>query len=225
MQKGALKMANIDYTLLGNLIAEPYFKTFNSGNAVLRFRVATSDAKKEKNDNGNEVWRDYNQFYVDVECWGQLAVNAGASLRKGFPVIVIGKLVHEYWEGKDEKGEPALRSKTMLKARHVAFDLARYQVNSVRTSVSGNTLDGHEMPKAMDAKALNKKLNGEDAESDTADNAEPKSGWGSFSDTPEVEERRVSAEDGVTRSDADTDSSTNTDVAGEELAATGGAPF
>lgn len=216
MQKGALKMANIDYTLLGNLIAEPYFKTFNSGNAVLRFRVATSDVKKEKNDNGDNVWRDYNQFYVDVECWGQLAVNAGASLRKGFPVIVIGKLVHEYWEGKDEKGEPALRSKTMLKARHVAFDLARYQVNSVRTSVSGNTLDGHEMPKAMDAKALNKKLNGEDAES-----TEPKNAWGSFSDTPEVEERRVSAEDGVTRTDTDTD----TDTAGEELAATGGAPF
>ena len=74
-------MANIDYTLLGNLIAEPHFKTFDSGNAVLRFRVATSDAKKEKNDNGDDVWRDYNQFYVDVECWGQLAVNAGASLR------------------------------------------------------------------------------------------------------------------------------------------------
>ena len=218
MQKGALKMANIDYTLLGNLIAEPYFKPFNSGNAVLRFRVATSDVKKEKNDNGDDVWRDYNQFYVDVECWGQLAVNAGASLRKGFPVIVIGKLVHEYWEGKDDKGEPALRSKTTLKARHVAFDLARYQVNSVRTSTSGNAIDGHEMPKAMDAKALNKKLNGEDAE-----NTEPKSGWGSFSDTPEVEERRVSAEDGVTRTDADTDS--DTDTAGEELAATGGAPF
>ena len=218
MQKGALKMANIDYTLLGNLIAEPYFKPFNSGNAVLRFRVATSDVKKEKNDNGDDVWRDYNQFYVDVECWGQLAVNAGASLRKGFPVIVIGKLVHEYWEGKDDKGEPALRSKTTLKARHVAFDLARYQVNSVRTSVSGNTLDGHEMPKAMDAKALNKKLNGEDAE-----NTELKGGWGSFSDTPEVEERRVSAEDGVTRTDADAD--TDTDTAGEELAATGGAPF
>lgn len=218
MQKGALKMANIDYTLLGNLIAEPYFKPFNSGNAVLRFRVATSDVKKEKNDNGDGVWRDYNQFYVDVECWGQLAVNAGASLRKGFPVIVIGKLVHEYWEGKDDKGEPALRSKTTLKARHVAFDLARYQVNSVRTSTSGNAIDGHEMPKAMDAKALNKKLNGEDAE-----NTEPKSGWGSFSDTPEVEERRVSAEDGVTRTDADAD--TDTDTAGEELAATGGAPF
>lgn len=208
-------MANIDYTLLGNLIAEPYFKTFDSGNAVLRFRVATSDVKKEKNDNGDEVWQDYNQFYVDVECWGQLAVNAGASLRKGFPVIVIGKLVHEYWEGKDDKGEATLRSKTTLKARHVAFDLARYQVNSVRTSVSGNTLDGHEMPKAMDAKALNRKLNGEDAESDS----EPKGGWGSFSDTPAVEERRVSAEDvdGVTRTDADAE--------GEELATTGGAPF
>ncbi|MCG7290219.1 MULTISPECIES: single-stranded DNA-binding protein [unclassified Corynebacterium] len=213
-------MANIDYTLLGNLIAEPYFKTFNSGNAVLRFRVATSDVKKEKNDNGDDVWQDYNQFYVDVECWGQLAVNAGASLRKGFPVIVIGKLVHEYWEGKDDKGEVALRSKTTLKARHVAFDLARYQVNSVRTSASGNTLEGHEMPKPMDAKALNRKLNGEDA-----DDTEPKGGWGSFADTPEVEERRVSAEDvdGVTRTDADTDA--DTDRAGEELAATGGAPF
>ena len=40
-----------------------------------------------------------------------------------------------------------------------------------------------------------------------------------------MEERRVSAEDvdGVTRTDADTDA--DTDRAGEELAATGGAPF
>lgn len=217
-------MANIDYTLLGNLIAEPYFKTFNSGNAVLRFRVATSDAKKVKNDKGEEVWQDHNQFYVDVECWGQLAINAGASLRKGFPVIVVGKLVHEYWEGKDDKGEVALRSKTTVKARHVAFDLSRYQVNSVRTSVSGNTLEGHEMPKAMDAEALNRKLNGE-----AADAAEPKSSWDNLPDELAVEEHRISAEDMSGAARSDTDEPSFDDAEGDELAAAGakpdGAPF
>ncbi|QNP94000.1 single-stranded DNA-binding protein [Corynebacterium wankanglinii] len=62
-------MANIDYTVIGNLTAEPFFKRFDSGSTVLRFRVATSDTRKVDN-NGKEEWEDFNQFYVDVECWG-----------------------------------------------------------------------------------------------------------------------------------------------------------
>lgn len=141
-------MANLDFTVIGNLTAKPYFRRFDSGSTVLRFRVATSDAKKVTDDNGKDGWEDFNQFYVDVECWGQLAVNAGASLRKGFPVIVVGKLVHEYWEEKAADGTTNMRSRVKMKARYIGFDLARYQVNSVRATASGNTLDGHEPPTA-----------------------------------------------------------------------------
>ena len=189
-------MANIDYTVIGNLTAKPFFRRFDSGSAVLRFRVATSDTKKVTGEDGKEGWEDYNQFYVDVECWGQLAVNAGASLRKGLPVIVMGKLVHEYWEDKDDKGNVIMRSRVKLKARHIGFDLARYQVNSVRATASGNALDGHDTPAPMDAAALDRRLNGDDANQNVGrTNAETAGGWGDLPEDPAVQERRVSAED------------------------------
>ena len=189
-------MANLDYTVIGNLTATPFFRRFDSGNTVLRFRVATSDAKKVTDDNGKDGWEDFNQFYVDVECWGQLAINAGASLRKGFPVIVVGKLVHEYWEEKAADGTTNMRSRVKMKARYIGFDLARYQVNSVRATASGNTLDGHEPPAAMDAAAIDRKLNGDNANQNAGrEDAGTQGGWSGMSEDPAVQERRVSAED------------------------------
>ena len=189
-------MANLDYTVIGNLTATPFFRRFDSGNTVLRFRVATSDAKKVTDDNGKDGWEDFNQFYVDVECWGQLAVNAGASLRKGFPVIVVGKLVHEYWEEKAADGTTNMRSRVKMKARYIGFDLARYQVNSVRATASGNTLDGHEPPTAMDAAAIDRKLNGDDANQNVGrEDVATQGGWSGLPEDPAVQEHRVSAED------------------------------
>lgn len=217
-------MANIDYTVIGNLTAEPFFKRFDSGSTVLRFRVATSDTRKVDN-NGKEEWEDFNQFYVDVECWGALAVNAGASLRKGFPVVAVGKLVHDYWEEKADDGSPIMRSRVKMKARHIGFDMSRFQVNSVRATVSSNAIDGHEPPKVMDAEALDKKLNGDNANQNVGrGSAEPQDGWNALPEDP-AQERRMSAED-FRRGD---DAPNFDDSAGEEelagAPAQGGAPF
>ena len=95
----------------------------------------------------------------------------------------MGKLVHEYWEDKDDKGNVIMRSRVKLKARHIGFDLARYQVNSVRATASGNALDGHDTPAPMDAAALDRRLNGDDANQNVGrTNAETAGGWG---DLPE----------------------------------------
>ena len=218
-------MANLDYTVIGNLTAKPYFRRFDSGSTVLRFRVATSDAKKVTDDNGKDGWEDFNQFYVDVECWGQLALNAGASLRKGFPVIVVGKLVHEYWEEKAADGTTNMRSRVKMKARYIGFDLARYQVNSVRATASGNTLDGHEPPTAMDAAAIDRKLNGDDANQNVGrEDAGTQGGWSGLPEDPAVQERRVSAEDLHFDDTADSaDAAGTADAAGEENLAGAGA--
>lgn len=214
-------MTNTDFTLCGNLTAEPFFKRFNSGATLLRLRVASSDARKTTNDKGEEVWVDYNQLYVDVECWGQMAVNAGASLRKGFPVVVVGKLVSEFWEEKDEDGKEAnVRSRLKMNAKHIAFDLARFQVNSVRATVTGNAIEGHDKPSAMDAEALDKKINGENANPSAGRDQQGPSPHGSWGAADPSQERRVSAED-MHRADA----ADATNEAPEEDKELTGAPF
>jgi single-strand DNA-binding protein len=48
-------------------------------------------------------WRDLASSYFTVNCWRRMATNASASLRKGDPVIVWGKLRSRTWI--DDNGE------------------------------------------------------------------------------------------------------------------------
>lgn len=150
-------MSHNNISIIGNLTEDPKIVAFESGSAVAKLRIASSRSRRVKDEKGKEVWEDYDSLFIDVECWGQLAVNCGASLKKGFPVIVEGSLVNEFWEeGEGDNAVP--RSKVMLKARNVAFDMNRYQLNSARTTNSGNSLDGHEAVPVMDLDAVMKRL-------------------------------------------------------------------
>lgn len=178
-------MSHLHTHLHGNLIDNPVFRTFENSEAELcKFRLAASRRRltTQKGNNGNEadgasgantkeVWEDTDQLYIDVECWGQLAVNVAASLKKGLPVLVCGKLVTETWEvdSSHPEKEKEMRSKIVLKASHVAFDLSHYQVSSVRSAPMGNTLKGQKP-------------------------VEPKTKWDLIGDESE---HRVSAEDAL----------------------------
>lgn len=140
-------MSHLNVTLNGNLIADPYLKVFQSGANICKFRIATSRRKRtgEVDAKGREVWEDTDQLFIDVECWNQVAVNARASLFKGAPVVVTGRLVTESWIDKIEKvedGEEVIRYRTLLKADRVAFDLAGHQLSSWKVADNGHTLEG-----------------------------------------------------------------------------------
>lgn len=123
-------------TITGNLINDPYNRRFPSGAELTKFRVAASRRRPtdKTSDEGKPVWEDVDNLYIEVECWGTLAANADASLRKGSPVIVVGRLVTETWQEetseKTEFGDPVhvTRSKIMIKAHHIGFELTNYQV-------------------------------------------------------------------------------------------------
>ncbi|WKD57141.1 Single-stranded DNA-binding protein [Corynebacterium capitovis DSM 44611] len=144
-------MTQLPITISGNLIADPEFRQFESSGAQLcKMRVATSRRVRteDKDDSGRTIWNDTDHLYIDVECWGQLAVNATASLRKGFPVIATGYLVTDVWEQvkteEDGSEKKLTRYSTKLKAGRVAFELSNFQVSSQRTSSNGNTPTGME---------------------------------------------------------------------------------
>lgn len=133
-------------TISGNLTADPHTIKFSTGTTLTKLRLASSTVRRTdgKDENGKPVWEEVDSLYIDVECWGQLAVNCKRSLRKGFPVTVDGRLVTETWEEKQDGKDPVMRSKIKLKARQISFDLSNFQVSSVRTSNVSHTLEGQE---------------------------------------------------------------------------------
>jgi single-strand DNA-binding protein len=87
------------------------------GTLVLNFRVACNERRFDK---ASESWVDGESLYLSVSCWRRLAENA-ASLVKGDPVIIRGKLRTREWT--TEQGER--RSVVELEANAVGPDLAR----------------------------------------------------------------------------------------------------
>lgn len=160
-------MSHLHTHIHGNLIDNPDLRVFKDTDSVLcKFRLATSRRRptEEKDSSGKVLWEDVDQLYIDVECWGQLATNVAASLKRGLPVSVCGKLVTETWlvdapEGAEQ--EKLKRSKIVLKATQVAFDLARHQVSSVRSEPVGNTLDGQEPLRAKTTDELTRDSRGD----------------------------------------------------------------
>ena len=148
-------MTYLPITLSGNLIEDPVSKAFDTGSFLTRLRLAAS--RRVRTDsvdtNGNNMWADTDTLYIDVECWGQLALNVQASLRKGVPVIVSGRLVSEKWTDK----ENVTRYKHIIKANQIALELNRHQVAYRSTASQAHTPDGVDDVKLLTVEEYGKK--------------------------------------------------------------------
>lgn len=104
-------------TMVGNLVDDPRQRTTDSGIDLAVFRVA-STARKFDAHAGRHV--DASSLFLSVTCWRALAGNVVASLRKGDPVVVTGKLFTRTYE-KDGQS----RTVVEMEAHAVGPDLAR----------------------------------------------------------------------------------------------------
>ncbi|AFM07922.2 single-stranded DNA-binding protein [Corynebacterium pseudotuberculosis] len=134
---------HIQSTIVGNLTNDPTFVQFSSG-GVCKFRIAASrrmrkNAMHNEDSGGESQWIDTDHNYIDVECWGQLGVNARMSLERGRPVICSGYLVTQEWS---DAITGKLASKIVLKANYVGLELNRYVVSSRKSTVE----DIHHVP-------------------------------------------------------------------------------
>lgn len=82
------------------------------------FRLGSTPRFRDRRDG---VWRDQETVWMTVKAWRALAQNVAASVQRGEPVIVVGKLRAERWKGED--GEDHRRD--VLEASMVAHDLSR----------------------------------------------------------------------------------------------------
>lgn len=111
-------MKETPVTVVGTLVSDMRPRRVGpDGTLVLNFRVACTERRFDK---ASEAWVDGDSLYLSVNCWRRLAENA-ASLVKGDPVIVSGKLRTREWI--TEQGDR--RSVVELEANAVGPDLAR----------------------------------------------------------------------------------------------------
>jgi len=82
--------------LIGYLGRDPEIRRLESGAAVAKLSVATSEGYKDKNDQ----WQNNTEWH-DVICWRNLAERAERDLKKGSLVYVEGKLTHRKWQDKE----------------------------------------------------------------------------------------------------------------------------
>lgn len=110
-------MNETSVTLVGNLVDDPRLRTTETGVDVAGFRVASTARRW---DRATGRWSDAGSLFLNVTCWRALAGNAVASLRKGDPVVVTGRLSTRTYE-KDGQ----VRSACELEAIAIGPDLAR----------------------------------------------------------------------------------------------------
>ena len=81
-------MIDTSVTIFGNLTRDPNL-SMTDGIARCNFRVASTERRF---DRPSGKWVDGRSVYISVTCWRSLAENAAGSLRKGDPVVVVGRL-------------------------------------------------------------------------------------------------------------------------------------
>ncbi|PKI93063.1 single-stranded DNA-binding protein [Actinomycetales bacterium SN12] len=96
-----MSITNDVLTIAGNIGNDPISNETRSGKAVINFRVATSSGYF---DQRTGAWVDGVTNWYAVSAFGKLAEHARASLHRGDPVVVVGRLRQKEWEANGKKG-------------------------------------------------------------------------------------------------------------------------
>ena len=85
-------------TLVGNLVDDPELRFTPSGQAVAKFRIASTPRYLDKATN---EWKDGESLFLTCNVWRQAAENVAESLTRGMRVIVQGRLKQRTYETKE----------------------------------------------------------------------------------------------------------------------------
>jgi single-stranded DNA-binding protein len=94
-------MNEIRVTLRGNAATEPKQVRFPDGNTLTSFRLAST---ARRYDGQTQEWVDQGTTYVNVTCRKAMAANAAASVHKGQPLLVTGRLWERHWTKEERSG-------------------------------------------------------------------------------------------------------------------------
>ncbi|NWO16928.1 MAG: single-stranded DNA-binding protein [Corynebacterium sp.] len=145
-------MSQYPITITGNLTDDPFVTKFSSDKVNTRLRIASSRRTRHTNSNGEFEWRDSDTVYINIELWGQLAINTSKSLKKGMPVIALGSLCTDTWTDNETQKQ---RERTYMRGLQVGIDMNRYIVASQRMDAL-HTPEGMVLNSGSEALHINK---------------------------------------------------------------------
>ena len=122
-------------TLVGFVAQDPRQHQTRDGVWVTDLRVG---ATPRFQDRVTGQWRDAETSYFDVSCWRRLGDHVRASLRKGDPVMIKGRLRSRHYT--DRNGVP--RTSVDIMADTVGHDLSRGVANYIRPARQPVSADG-----------------------------------------------------------------------------------
>src|SRR5687767_8107605 len=85
-------------TIVGNLVDDPELRFTPTGQAVARFRIASTPRFMDRQTN---EWKDGESLFLTCNVWRQAAENAAESLQRGMRVIVQGRLKARSYETRE----------------------------------------------------------------------------------------------------------------------------
>jgi single-strand DNA-binding protein len=120
LTRKATQMNEPTITIVGNLSSNPEMRFTPNGVSVATFNVASNPRSKVDGE-----WVDGTTVFLSVTCWRDIAVNVCESMRKGDPVMVIGRFTQQTWTDKDTGKE---RRKDEIQGDMVGVPLTRHTV-------------------------------------------------------------------------------------------------
>ncbi|MEO6703660.1 MAG: single-stranded DNA-binding protein [Jatrophihabitantaceae bacterium] len=134
-------MYGTNITIVGNVVDEVVNRPTTSGLSRVSFRVASTQRRRDR-ESGQ--WVDGHKFFVNVTFWREFAENVAASLKKGDPVVVNGRIFSRQYI-KAESNHVAYE----VEPESIGHDLARgtSMFTKRRRGMSGSVeLDADGMP-------------------------------------------------------------------------------
>lgn len=105
--------------LVGRLTDTPQRREIgDSDRSLVEFRLACNNGYRDRNG----TWQVGESTFVTVQCWERLGDNVLATMRKGMPAIVVGRLTLSTWKQTDGDREET-RSVMRVRALAVGPDL------------------------------------------------------------------------------------------------------
>lgn len=82
-------------TIAGNVVADPRISGLPDNPERVTFRVV---ANRRRKDPATDTWVDAGEFGINVVCWRSLARGVAQSVRRGDPVLVMGRIGERSYE-------------------------------------------------------------------------------------------------------------------------------
>ena len=120
-----MSTSDLTLTLVGWVGTEPKHYTGAAVTPFTSFRMANT---RRWFDRAQNTWTDGRTEWFTVKVWRQSALNVAASLRKGDPVLVHGRLSTEQWDSPEGP-----RTSLVLEALAIGPDLTYGRASFART--------------------------------------------------------------------------------------------